>query len=68
MTFDKIYLNSEKELIENVCKALGYKTTSEFTTGETINYYIVHVDGIPKKYEMDLQLAIAHCRKIVNEF
>lgn len=63
-----VYLNSEKKIIESVCKTLGFETVAEFTTGDPISHYTVTINGVPKKHEQDLQIVLNYCFKISNNF
>lgn len=68
MTIDKIYLESETNIIKSMCNALNLDCTVTRTTGETINYNIVNIPGIAPKYEKDFASAYYHLTRILNNF
>lgn len=67
MKIDKIYLESETNIIKAMCNALSLDCTVTRTTGETINYNIVDIPGISRKYENDFKMAFYHLARISNK-
>lgn len=67
MTIDKIYTETETNIIKSMCNALNLDCTVTRTTGETINYNIVNIPGIARKYENDFKMSFYHLARIANE-
>lgn len=67
MTIDKIFLESETNIIKAMCDVLKLDCTVTRTTNEPINYNIVDIPGIPCKYEKDFAIAYYHIARISNE-
>lgn len=67
MKIDKIYLESETNIIKAMCNVLNLDCTVTRTTDETINYNIVDIPGMPCKYENDFKMAYYHIARISNK-
>lgn len=67
MKIDKIYLEAETSIIKAMCDVLKLDCTVTRTTNEPINYNIVEIPGIARKYENDFKMSFYHLARISNK-